>query len=60
MAFLSLKRFFHEMGHALEYRISTGKAKWKVIAGSGPRMLRKGLESDALQVVHVLKDRKAP
>ena len=33
-----LSVFLHELGHALGYRISTGKAKWKVIAGSGPRM----------------------
>ena len=34
-----LSVLFHELGHALGYRISTGKAKWKVIAGSGPRMI---------------------
>ena len=28
----------HELGHALGYRISTGKAGWKAIAGSGPRL----------------------
>ena len=33
-----LSVFLHELGHALGYRFSTGKAKWKVIAGSGPRM----------------------
>ena len=33
-----LSVFLHELGHALGYRISTGKVKWKVIAGSGPRM----------------------
>ena len=33
-----LSVFFHELGHALGYQISTGKTKWKVIAGSGPRM----------------------
>ena len=35
-----LSVFFHELGHALGYRISTGKAKWKVIAGSEPGMFR--------------------
>ena len=34
-----LSVLLHELGHALGYRISTGKAKWKVIAGSGPRMI---------------------
>ena len=34
-----LSVFLHELGHALGYRISTGKAKWKVIAGSGPKMI---------------------
>ena len=29
----------HELGHALGYRISTGKAGWKVIVGSGPGIL---------------------
>ena len=33
-----LSVFLHELGHALGYRISTGKAKWKIIAGSGPKM----------------------
>ena len=33
-----LSVFLHELGHALGYQFSTGKAKWKVIAGSGPRM----------------------
>ena len=28
----------HELGHAAGYRISTGKADWKVIVGSGPRI----------------------
>ncbi len=31
--------FFHELGHALGYRISTGKAEWKIIAGSGPKII---------------------
>lgn len=30
---------FHELGHALGYRISGGSAGWRVIAGSGPRIL---------------------
>lgn len=29
---------FHELGHALGYRVSGGKAGWKVSAGSGPKM----------------------
>lgn len=29
----------HELGHALGYRISGGKAGWKVIAGSGPEII---------------------
>ena len=29
----------HELGHALGYRIFAGKAGWKVIVGSGPRMI---------------------
>ncbi len=29
----------HEVGHALGYRSSTGKARWKIIAGSGPKMI---------------------
>ncbi len=33
-----LSVLLHELGHALGYRISGGKAGWKVIAGSGPRM----------------------
>lgn len=31
-----LSVLLHELGHALGYRISAGKAGWKVIAGSGP------------------------
>ena len=34
-----LSVLLHELGHALGYRISTGKAKWKIIVGSGPRMI---------------------
>ena len=30
---------FHELGHALGYRISGGKAVWRVIAGSGPEII---------------------
>ena len=36
-----LSVLLHELGHALGYRISGGKAGWKVIAGSGPRMIGK-------------------
>ena len=31
---------FHELGHAFGYRISGGKAGWKVIAGSGPEIIK--------------------
>ena len=34
-----LSVLLHELGHALGYRISTGKTRWKVIAGSGPKMI---------------------
>ena len=34
-----LSVLLHELGHALGYRICTGKAEWKVIAGSGPKMI---------------------
>ena len=34
-----LSVLLHELGHALGYQISTGKTKWKVIAGSGPKMI---------------------
>ena len=34
-----LSVLLHELGHALGYRISGGKAGWKVIAGSGPKMI---------------------
>lgn len=30
----------HELGHALGYRISGGKAGWTVIAGSGPEIIK--------------------
>ena len=33
-----LSVLFHELGHALGYRISDGKAGWKVGVGSGPKM----------------------
>ncbi len=36
-----LSVLIHELGHALGYRISAGKAEWKVIAGSGPRIIGK-------------------
>ena len=34
-----LSVLLHELGHALGCQISTGKANWKVIAGSGPKMI---------------------
>ncbi len=34
-----LSVLFHELGHAWGYRISGGKAGWKIIAGSGPRLI---------------------
>lgn len=34
-----LSVLLHELGHAWGYRISGGKAKWKVIVGSGPRLI---------------------
>ena len=34
-----LSVLLHELGHAAGYRISGGKAGWKVIAGSGPRLI---------------------
>lgn len=33
-----LSVLLHELGHASGYRISSGKAGWKVVAGSGPRV----------------------
>ena len=35
-----LSVLLHELGHALGYRISAGSAGWKVVAGSGPEILR--------------------
>ena len=34
--------FLHETGHALGYWIAAGKQKWKVIAGSGPKIVSIG------------------
>ena len=34
-----LSVLLHELGHAVGYRVSTGKTKWKIIAGSGPKMI---------------------
>ena len=34
-----LSVLLHELGHAAGYRISGGKAEWKVIVGSGPRII---------------------
>ena len=34
-----LSVLLHESGHALGYRISGGKAGWKVVVGSGPRLI---------------------
>ena len=35
-----LSVLLHELGHAAGYRISGGKARWKVIVGSGPEIIR--------------------
>ena len=35
-----LSVLLHELGHVFGYRISAGKAGWKVIAGSGPEIIR--------------------
>ncbi len=35
-----LSVLLHESGHALGYRIATGKTGWKIRAGSGPEILR--------------------
>ena len=37
--FCLLSVLLHELGHALGYRISGGKAEWKIRAGSGPEIL---------------------
>ena len=37
--FCLLSVLLHELGHALGYRITGGKAKWKIRAGSGPKIL---------------------
>ena len=37
--FCSLSVLLHELGHALGYRISGGKAEWEIRAGSGPEIL---------------------
>ena len=34
-----LSVLLHELGHAAGYRISGGKAGWKVAVGSGPRLI---------------------
>ena len=34
-----LSVLLHELGHAAGYRISGGKAGWKVIVGSGPKLI---------------------
>ncbi len=34
-----LSVFLHEYGHALGCRISAGKMDWKILAGSGPKIL---------------------
>ncbi len=34
-----LSVLLHELGHSLGYRISGGKAGWKVIVGSGPKLI---------------------
>lgn len=35
-----LSVFLHESGHAAGYRIAAGNVRWKIIAGSGPVMIR--------------------
>ena len=37
--FCLLSVLLHELGHALGYRISGGKTKWRIRAGSGPEIL---------------------
>ena len=37
LCFLSV--LLHELGHALGYRITGGKAEWRIRAGSGPKIL---------------------
>lgn len=37
--FCLLSVLLHELGHALGYRISGEKAGWKLIAGSGPKII---------------------
>ena len=37
--FCLISVLLHELGHALGYRISGGKAGWRVIAGSGPEII---------------------
>ncbi len=39
--FCLLSVLLHELGHAWGYRLSGGKAGWKVIAGTGPGMIGK-------------------
>ena len=34
-----LSVLLHELGHAFGYRMGGGKAGWKVMAGSGPKMI---------------------
>ena len=34
-----LSVLLHELGHASGYRLTTGKVKWKILAGSGPKIL---------------------
>ena len=34
-----LSVLLHESGHAIGYRVSGGKAEWKIIAGSGPKII---------------------
>ena len=34
-----LSVLLHELGHALGYRLTAGKVKWTILAGSGPRIL---------------------
>ena len=61
-----LSVLLHELGHALGYRLSGGKAGWKVIAGTQflftavpvwYKVICRGQERDGLQIVHILKQR---
>ncbi len=40
--FCLLSVFLHELGHALGCRITAGKTGWKILVGSGPKILSTG------------------